>query len=76
VDYEFTPLDELESCNEVVAKFNPGFYAFAGDGGHEMFCISLTGSVVMIPMLGGAEHAIEIAPTWAAFELLLSDLLI
>ncbi|SDD39040.1 hypothetical protein SAMN05428966_104163 [Massilia sp. PDC64] len=46
----------------------PGFLAFAGNGGGEVFAFDAAGAVYMIPLIGmEAEQAIKIADSFTAF---------
>jgi hypothetical protein len=71
---EFWPLSELHRYNEEyeVPVYAPDYFGFATSGGGEMFALSPTGSVVCLPFIGMApQEALEVAPSWVAFELLL-----
>ena len=75
---EFWPLEELSQYNSdyEVELYAPGFFGFATSGGGEMFAISPSGSVVVLPFIGmEPKVAITIAPSWAAFEPLLRNAL-
>jgi len=48
--------------------YAPGFLAFAGNGGGEVFAFDIAGAVYMIPLIGmEAEQAIRIADSFAEF---------
>ena len=67
----FEPIQGLEKLNRAleVEKYVPGFYAFATDGGNELYAFDQNGSVFMLPMIGlSAEHAIKITDNWNEFE--------
>ena len=45
-----------------IAELAPGFVAFAGDGGGEVFAFDSTGAVFMLPLIGmEPKYAIPIA---------------
>jgi len=62
--------DEVASANaEIeVPVYAPGFVAFAGNGGGEVFAFDDTGAVVMLPMIGMTpEVAIRVASDFSEF---------
>ena len=62
--------DEVASANaEIeVPVYAPGFVAFAGNGGGEVFAFDEAGAVVMLPMIGLApEAAIRVASDFPEF---------
>lgn len=62
--------DEVASANAEIAVpvCAPGFVAFAGNGGGEVFAFDETGAVVMLPMIGMAsEAAIRVASDFPEF---------
>jgi hypothetical protein len=71
---EFWPRDELQRYNDEyeVPIYAPGCFAFASDGGGEIYAVSAADSVVRLPCVGMApEVALPVASTWAEFERLL-----
>ena len=68
---EFWPLDQLDTYNHEyqVSTYAPGYFGFATSGAGEMFAISPAGAVVCLPFIGmEPAAAIQVAPTWAAFQ--------
>ena len=68
---EFWPEAELQRYNDEyeVPIYAPGYFAFASDGGGEIYAVSEAGSVVRLPCIGMApDVALLIATTWADFE--------
>jgi len=68
---EFWPEDELQRYNDEyeVPIYAPGCFAFASDGGGEIYAVSEGGSVVRLPCIGMASDvAVLVAPTWGEFE--------
>ncbi|MGS5084983.1 SMI1/KNR4 family protein [Hydrogenophaga sp. A37] len=62
--------DEVASANAEIEipVYAPGFVAFAGNGGGEVFAFDDTGAVVMLPMIGMApEAAIHVASDFPEF---------
>lgn len=60
----FWPPEQLVSANSDLgmAQRAPGYVAFAGDGGGEVFAISPANKVVRLPMVGlEPAHALEVA---------------
>jgi len=52
-----------------IEKHAPGFYAFATDGGNEVYAFGQGGAVFMLPMIGLSEKdAIKVANSWIEFE--------
>lgn len=71
---EFWPLESLGQFNVEyeVPEYAPGFFGFASGGGGEMFALSPTGEIVCLPFIGiEPAVALPLAPSWAAFELML-----
>jgi hypothetical protein len=68
---EFWPEGELQRYNDEyeVPIFAPGCFAFASDGGGEIYAVSEAGAVVRLPCIGMASDvAVLVAPTWDDFE--------
>ncbi|MBD9668011.1 SMI1/KNR4 family protein [Variovorax sp. VRV01] len=56
--------DEVATANSEmdVDVYAPGFVAFAGNGGGEIYAFDTVGAVFMLPMIGmGPEAAIKVA---------------
>ncbi len=67
----FESIEGLEKLNRDLEfeKYVPGFYAFATDGGNELYAFDQNGSVFMLPMIGlSVQHAIKITENWKEFE--------
>jgi hypothetical protein len=68
---EFWPRAELDKYNEEyeIEQYAPGFFGFATSGGGEMYAISPSDSIVVLPFIGmEPEVAVEIASSWSKFE--------
>jgi hypothetical protein len=63
-------VEELPQENAAIEidVYAPGFLAFAGNGGGEVFAFDAAGAVYMIPLIGmEVEQAIKIADSFAEF---------
>lgn len=73
---EFWPKEELDQYNKdyEVEKYAPGYFGFGTSGGGEMYAISPSGSIVILPFIGMEPSvAIEVAPSWQEFERMLRN---
>lgn len=64
------PIDDIPKSNAQIEieTYAPGFLAFAGDGGGEIFAFDTAGAVYMLPLVGLApDEAIMIARSFAEF---------
>jgi hypothetical protein len=71
---EFWPEEELTTYNleYEVPLYAHGYFGFATSGGGEMFALSPSGAVVILPFIGMApDVAVQISPSWVEFERLL-----
>ena len=67
---ELWAIEDIPQENSAIEMdvYAPGFLAFAGNGGGEVFAFDTLGSVYMIPLIGmEAEQAIRIADSFAEF---------
>ena len=67
---EFWPEHELERYNAEyeVPTYAPGYFAFAGNGGGEMYALSPEGKVVCLALIGmSPKGELVIAASWSAF---------
>jgi hypothetical protein len=57
-----------ENSGIEIDVYAPGFLAFAGNGGGEVFAFDAVGAVYMIPLIGmEVEQAIKVADSFAEF---------
>jgi hypothetical protein len=71
---EFWPEAELQRYNDEyqVPTYAPGYFAFASNGGGEIYALSQAAAVVRLPCIGMApEAALMIATSWSDFERML-----
>lgn len=67
---ELWAVEDIPQENKAIEMnvYAPGFLAFAGNGGGEVFAFDAVGAVYMIPLIGmEAEQAIKIADSFAEF---------
>jgi hypothetical protein len=59
-----------------VAKYAPGFFGFASNGGGEMYAFSPTGAIVYLPFIGmEPKYARHLANSWQEFAVMLKNAL-
>lgn len=64
------PLERIPGYNAdlSVVEYAPGFVAFAGNGGGEVFAFDAEGAVFQLPMIGmEGQYAIPVAPSFKEF---------
>jgi len=67
---ELWSIEDIPQQNEAIKidVYAPGFLAFAGNGGCEVFAFDAAGAVYMIPLIGmESEQAIRVADSFARF---------
>ena len=67
---ELWSIEDIPEQNALIeiAVYAPGFLAFAGDGGGEVFVFDATDAVYMLPLIGmEPKYAIKIANSFAEF---------
>lgn len=68
--FELEPLEDIKQLNEDIEISNlaPGFIAFGGDGGGEIFAFNSSGEVFLLPLVGlASDSARQVASSWTEY---------
>lgn len=71
MDIEFEPIETIVQFNKdiEIETYAKGLYAFACDGGNEIFAFDKQGKIFIVPLVGmSLSDAKEVASSWAHFK--------
>jgi hypothetical protein len=68
--FDLEPLSSIEEMNKEIQinEYAPGYFAFASNGGGEIYAFNSSGEIYILPLIGmSKDAAIKVADSWEHF---------